>query len=117
MDEEIDIIRKKLSKFCITRCNANCCKQGSIVLTTIEEIKNMEVIGELKNGYLSINVMDGCPKLKKNLCSIYELRPKICRDYPLFLRTKTLFIAELCPGIEFIKSDLTKLKEIKLFYQ
>jgi len=64
----------------------------------------MEVEGEGPFKYLMRKVDGRCVFLRDNLCSIYELRPAICRFYPFKLervwgRGLRFSYTEECPGI------------------
>jgi Fe-S-cluster containining protein len=42
-----------------------------------------------------------CPALFNNLCSTYETRPKICRDFPIFVDhdNKIITFSNKCPAV------------------
>jgi Fe-S-cluster containining protein len=121
LEEIVEKIREKLSEFCIASCKARCCNTGNIILRSPEEMVDFGAVGSFDIGYFTVDVSKGCPKLSGNLCSAYLKRPKICRDFPLFLRGKTLFVAEWCDGVAaaYIKDDIEKISKegIKVFMQ
>jgi hypothetical protein len=106
---------------------ANCCKTTGPLFTN-KDINS--IAGQLKltpnafvNKYLRIDedndyVLQSvpCPFLgNDNYCSIYEVRPKACREYPHTDRVNQIGILKLteknvsiCPAVAEIFSQLTK---------
>lgn len=108
---------------------ANCCKTTSplILQSDITNISTYLKIkpGELMQRYIIMDE-DGdfvfkqtpCPFLgSNNYCSIYEARPKACREYPHTQQRKQISIIDItlenvaiCPAVfrifEFIKSEI-----------
>lgn len=70
------------------KCKGQCC--GPLPLT-IKDFQRLQKRRPLKEGYRFIRMSDGdmvifteernCPYLVSGKCSIYEHRPKICREY------------------------------------
>lgn len=114
------------SKIDCLKC-ANCCKTTGplIIQKDINRIAphlNLSPNEFIKN-YLSIDEDDDyvfksmpCPFLgEDNYCSIYEVRPKACREYPHTDRTNQLGIlklteknASICPAVADIFEHLNK---------
>lgn len=121
MEESVERIRERLSDFCVAKCKAKCCNKGFVVLKSLEEMEDFGAIGTFEKGYFTVDVSKGCPNLSGSLCSIYTKRPSICRSFPLFLRGKTLFVAEWCDGIAegYVEEELKSLskKGIKVYLQ
>jgi len=84
------------------QCNkycGECCKKLSVMVSK-EDIKNITKLGYEKEDFLDKDLLsinksmlkrdkNGCVFLKKHKdgkysCTIYENRPKICRQYPFF---------------------------------
>jgi uncharacterized protein len=112
-------------KDCLT-C-ANCCKSISPMITDkdIERIsKNMKIRPSLfTEKYLHLDQENDyvfksapCPFLMKdNYCSIYDVRPKACREYPhtdsknfYKLLDLTLKNSLICPAVFEIMEELKK---------
>ena len=82
-----------------TTC-ANCCRYSTVPVTAAEiaaiaarlgvtaeqaEQRYTEPDPESHNGRLLRSTPGGCVFLKGNLCSIYEVRPGVCRGFPHIL--------------------------------
>lgn len=116
IEDFLDIIRFSLENYCLEICPSKCCSNGKICLTD----KEAELISENSNAEITkhhhLNVLNltnrPCPKLNKETkeCMIFdnELRPKMCKDFPLFLRYKTLVISEFCPATRFLITKKTE---------
>jgi Fe-S-cluster containining protein len=91
------MINKKT--FRCKRCS-ECCKKYTIMLfkDDVKKIKNKcydesyfldkETIGAYKNKFILKKINGKCVFLKKKdnvyFCGIYDIRPKICKQYPFF---------------------------------
>lgn len=95
-------------------CDAACCKGSNGTIFSqllLEDFKEVYenfpivfVLGDLnylKPVVLLTNGLDACRYLsKKNLCSIYEKRPSVCKLYPLSPHlTNIPFIDLSCPAV------------------
>jgi len=88
--DAIDDLVKALSQkyFALIDCKecANCCRVLELEFTEPELhtiAKSMEQsIDEFKKRSVVEGIVRHCPALKGNLCSIYEVRPDVCRSYP-----------------------------------
>lgn len=110
---------------------ANCCKTTSPIFypTDIERIAKFLRVkpGDFTAQYLRIDEDNDyvlksspCPFLdRENYCSIYEARPKACREYPHTDRKKMVQIMELtykntlvCPAVLEMVERLRKISKI-----
>ncbi|MBN1275319.1 YkgJ family cysteine cluster protein [Candidatus Woesearchaeota archaeon] len=98
MQERVDALASSLSDHCLA-CESSCCRTGRILLQPKDEplFKNKNVRAD---GLVIVELAGGCEHLSNGRCAIYENRPDVCRHYPLFLRHKTLFVAESCPAVK-----------------
>jgi Fe-S-cluster containining protein len=114
---------------------ANCCKvYPAVVLTKADRRRIAKHLGLSVDKFLrrygdergDINAQP-CPFLKDNLCSIYQVRPEICRRYPSTQDKEfwekdlrgALLLAENCPAVFRILEALRQefheeLKAMKL---
>ena len=91
--------RASLSYYCMYECKAMCCRKGYITLSIKEAIN---ILGSLPKSVIkeiTIDLSEGCPKLKDNKCTIYKERPQICRDYPVFVKHSAVHLSEKCPAV------------------
>ncbi|MCA9477566.1 MAG: YkgJ family cysteine cluster protein [Nanoarchaeota archaeon] len=89
-------------------CKAQCCKRGYLPVSE----KEAELFGTTEG---LINLTPPCMHLdNNNACSVYEKRPKACREFPLYEKGKTLLVASWCPGYqEGLLDEFLKLLEGK----
>jgi Fe-S-cluster containining protein len=124
IEDFLKIIRLSLESYCINYCDSKCCKYGKICLRD-EEVKLIFDKDDVKESISKLNhlsVLDlnkqVCPKLNNKICMIFDNkdRPKMCSDFPFFLRYKTLVVSEFCPATRFLITDKTEkmLKEINI---
>lgn len=91
----------------------------AIILTSkdVKRIKNKISKKDIKifkdnNVYINLNKDNSCPFFKNGLCSIYYIRPQLCRAYPFYLDPSSgLSIDILCPGIGKGYTEINKIKE------
>ncbi len=127
LDNKVHILHDKaFEKIDCLSC-ANCCKTLGPRITD-NDINRLSKFLKTKPGnfienYLKIDE-DGdyvfkkmpCPfLLPDNYCSVYEVRPKACREYPHTDRKRfyqalniTLNNIETCPAVAFITEELIK---------
>ena len=94
----IGAARNSLSSFCMGSCGAKCCSTGKLFLKSKEECDALGIEWDPAQGYKTMDICKGCPKLDGSKCGIYLSRPGTCRDFPLFFRGETVIIASWCPG-------------------
>ncbi|MFT7616342.1 MAG: Fe-S-cluster containining protein [Candidatus Woesearchaeota archaeon] len=98
----------------MTSCQAKCCKRGKIIVDNATLIKQNPDLGTVReDGLREMSLTPQCKFLKESKCTVYENRPQICRDYPLFDRYKKLFVASSCEGYQkgLLDEHLEKLKQ------
>lgn len=109
--------RRSLDLFCKDECSSYCCRKGQLVLND----KDMDFVCQdkrkklEKDGFITDfddkfilklkNNLGGCPSFKDNRCIIHKSRkrPRICKDFPVFLRDDTV---ELSTGCYAVKAGL-----------
>jgi Fe-S-cluster containining protein len=96
--------RGQCSLFCISSCDAKCCKKGKLHFFNDLDIFKGH-LNKLENGCFELTLP--CPLIKNNTCNNYLQRPEICADFPLFLRGKVVQISSFCPATALM-TDLTK---------
>ena len=127
-DNQVDRIAKEshvetFSKIDCTDCG-NCCKVFSptVSQTDVTRISDFLKISEEAFIETYLKVRDDneyemnalpCPFLKDNKCSIYEIRPTVCREYPHtdkkeFTARKYMHSgnAEICPAVYHILESM-----------
>ncbi|MFH1398698.1 MAG: YkgJ family cysteine cluster protein [Candidatus Woesearchaeota archaeon] len=101
--------RKSLSKFCAEECSSYCCRTGNLVLSEkefrlITKHNQANTIKKLANGKycLEMTADQPCPCLDKNKCLIHgnPSRPVMCRQFPIFLHNKTIYLSTRCPAVK-----------------
>lgn len=98
--------RESLSSYCYNECLAYCCRKGYLLLSEPEvplfqmDIKDL-VIMPIDRSYI-FNLGKGCPNLQGYKCLIHKnpLRPKACKEFPLFIFGKTVVVTEDCPAVK-----------------
>ena len=108
------------------RSCANCCRTRQPVFSRTEAQRIAAYLGlsleELRARYLTSDAETGkyitqalpCPFLAGNLCSIYEVRPAVCADYPHLHRNfrsrlwQVTDNAETCPIVYNVVERLKK---------
>ena len=91
----------------------NCCRLRIISLTD-EDIKRLSEHGHTDfyvkkgNEYWMKRVKGRCIFLKDDLCSIYEIRPEICRNFPFFKMYGITYCRRLsyCPALEELEKEI-----------
>lgn len=123
---------KNLSEFCVNECHAYCCRKGYLPLSEEEvtllcqdkkeELFEKGFLKKEENGKYLLNFdnnFSGCPRLKNFLCSIHNnpLRPKTCKDFPIFILGKEVKISNRCPGKKRNKFFKFEIEIEKLGYK
>ncbi len=90
--------RASLSEFCSQTCKALCCKSGQLIVSQEESQIFPATRTERPDGLYAIQIAPKCIHLKNDRCSVYESRPKPCRDFPVYVRGETIVIAGWCQG-------------------
>ncbi|MFH1568910.1 MAG: YkgJ family cysteine cluster protein [Gemmatimonadota bacterium] len=100
-----------MSDFTCQRCGACCRAPGRLFLTVADyNLLARDLPERLSVFFFSIRWRDeckayvlecpsGCPFMLGNGCEIYELRPSMCRLFPLVWRESGLPIDVECPGL------------------
>lgn len=116
-----NIIDKTYTFSSCENCEAQCCHGASgstyaqIILEDFEKVAlNFPILfikgelGFLKPIVLLTNTKDFCPYIKDMKCTIYEMRPSICKLYPLSANIDdNIYIDETClainePGVKIV---------------
>lgn len=110
-----DEIRQGLSDFCINECKAFCCREGHLIVRD-EELEiiagdkkdNLIKEGSVQEKMFGKNLLSfknscgSCPALdlKECKCRIHKnpLRPRTCKDFPIFIVGKEIKISSRCPA-------------------
>ena len=103
--ESIEIrARVSLGDFCFTQCKAYCCRKGYVTFTPEEYALIFKILDKDKpKEKLTVSLMDSCPALGTDFkCSIRSnsLHPKICGEYPIFIRGKKVIMAGDCLAVK-----------------
>lgn len=106
--------KKSISKFCTKECKAYCCRKSYIVLNGKEveliaaemrkELKGKEIAKQMegeKKFFLDLSD-NNCPCLKDNMCMIHKnpKRPKICKQFPIFIKDKNIRFSPECLAVK-----------------
>ncbi len=114
-EEIAERARRSISAFCIEECKAYCCRKSYLVLTAEErdlvaqgmgkELEDKKIVKKIKGEEYFLNLRNGCPSLKNNLCVIHNhpKRSTTCKQFPIFLKNKNI---RLSPGCLAVKRDL-----------
>jgi len=93
------------NNYCASTCKSMCCKKGSLSLTKKESslFKNSEKLIEKENGLYEYKLSPGCQYLdENNFCKIHKNKeiPHLCSEYPFFIKSKLILVAEKCPAVQ-----------------
>lgn len=114
INELVESARNRIGDYCINVCHAKCCQFGFLSIN-LSQVKL--ILGKFENEYFKNSLLikkEGdnyhlnlgakpCLKLNdKNLCEIHlnENRPRLCKDYPLFIVGKFVISASSCQAIQ-----------------
>ncbi|MFW5705053.1 MAG: YkgJ family cysteine cluster protein [Nanoarchaeota archaeon] len=98
----------------MNECKAFCCQNGKLLLQTPQEVQiiALEEISEFKNSKILTQSECGnyhynlekkpCPHLKDSKCTIHTNpnRPRVCKDYPIFIVRKFVLFSPSCPAVK-----------------
>ncbi|MFT4312504.1 MAG: YkgJ family cysteine cluster protein [Candidatus Woesearchaeota archaeon] len=101
IDQILQEARNSLSPFCIHTCKAKCCHKGKLLIEKPELIALVRCLPnalQRLDGAMDLTIEGGCPFLKENKCTIYNKRPQMCQDYPIFRRGNVIIFASSCTG-------------------
>ena len=127
----INEARNSLGPFCIEKCKSLCCKKGSLILFNnfeiimiagekIEEYTKKRILSMTPSGNFLYDLERApCRHLGKDFyCKIWkeENRPRVCQDFPLFVKDNYVITGDLCPAIKegILDVYLEKLKKLGL---
>jgi Fe-S-cluster containining protein len=87
---------------CLADKCAKCCRTLGTPVTTPQEAEKIgfDSIAKDRTGMFIKSNKCVCSLLKKNLCSIYLVRPRGCREYPWYNVDNRLYYDSGCPGIK-----------------
>ena len=103
-----------------------CCKlMGTAVHVGTEERDSLVQIAEIgalrSTKYVLPHATSGsCTLLQNSSCSIYERRPRSCREYPWYNIGDRLFVDTGCPGIRWGSSaapEASTLTPLRVFLE
>ncbi|PLW79548.1 hypothetical protein C0585_07180 [Candidatus Woesearchaeota archaeon] len=110
--------RKSIGEFCMTECNAYCCRKGTIPANP----KELKIIGPVETiDYKThISFILPCPQLIDNKCMVHRKnnRPQVCKDFPIATHNGSVIISTGCLAVRenklFPLIQKLKLKGIKV---
>ena len=110
--ENVNRARNSLGPYCMTVCKAMCCRRGQLLLEQVDASHiDINLLPD-ERGYVTVSLENACPKLTvDSKCSIYENRPKPCREYPLYPKGKLLLVAQSCQGVQTGQIDFSELEK------
>ncbi|MBM3309587.1 MAG: YkgJ family cysteine cluster protein, partial [Candidatus Altiarchaeales archaeon] len=107
-----------------SKCRIGCCRLYEIRLTSndlkriADKHASLKKIVDLKDDKTAMKrTKDGCIMLEKNLCRIHDIKPRVCRTFPLFMNPASngvmkIDCVRLCPeGKEGLKVDEKEVNE------
>jgi Fe-S-cluster containining protein len=108
-----DAARKKVGRYCYEECGAYCCRKGYLVmnrkqadLVTAGKTDDMEktiMLKRISEDRYSLNLNKTCPSLDMDelKCKIHKkrLRPKPCKEFPIFIKDGTVIFSSRCPAV------------------
>ncbi len=110
MQEIIDKARDSLSEFCSSECKAYCCRSSYLVIKKyhfdllskkqLDFLYDNNLLIPLEDNTFSINMSKDCPFLKDFKCSIYQKRPQMCKDFPIFSKGKIVVLSKRCLAVQ-----------------
>ena len=109
----LDEARESISTFCVSECQAYCCRKGYLVLTPAQSVATLGMREEeyLERGLLK-RMSDGnwslymgslgfpCPSLSDNKCRVHNnsLRADACHVFPISVTDGFIHVSRRCPA-------------------
>ncbi len=81
-----------------------CCRAFKDVMVERSEaapLVQLKIVKEVEGTILMKQSATACAALHDNFCSVYEVRPRSCRDYPWYNIEGKLYFDRGCPSIRF----------------
>jgi Fe-S-cluster containining protein len=101
--------RNSIGQYCMEECSSLCCREGTITITD-NELKLMSRDRIIIPGSITtfiknqnkLNLKVGCPSFIDNKCAIHfnRGRPKMCKDFPLFIYGDKIVVAHDCSAVD-----------------
>lgn len=108
-----DKARKAISKYCMEECRSYCCRKGYLTLTlkelntVLSGVKDQSdiMLKHIKGDNFSIYMgrpNQPCPAFDGEKCSIHKKknRPKVCKEFPIFIEGKNIYTSRRCPAVK-----------------
>jgi len=126
--------RNHISEYCMTECNAYCCRKGYLILSSEEvdllvgdkrsELEKNEFIKPQDDGLFSFSLSNDsghCPQLNGSKCMIHKnsSRPSTCSSYPIFINEekKEIRLSPRCFAVRDNKLYLYVKKFLELGFK
>lgn len=125
-----------VGQYCTEKCKAKCCREGHFILhskneaslmtkNNIKKYSDIGIIKEREDHQFEFDfTKHSCPLLSKELlCTIYKdaNRFSLCKNFPIFLRYRSVFLASFCPAVTngFFDSYVKELENLgcKIYIQ
>ena len=110
-EEIAEKARRSISNFCSEECKAYCRRKSYLVLTGEEvdlvapgvrtRLEDKKIVMKMEENYF-LNLRNGCPCLKDNLCIIHNnsKRPAVCKQFPIFIKDKNIRFSPVCLAVK-----------------
>ncbi|MFH0808314.1 MAG: YkgJ family cysteine cluster protein [archaeon] len=114
LEESVKEIREFFFGFCVKKCEAECCRIGYTMEVSVDEVKAIfetrdivkdKRVRKLYNDLYEIK-LGPCPAVGRDKegrygCRIHSDlgRPKICKDYPIFIERDKVIVAAGCYAV------------------
>jgi Fe-S-cluster containining protein len=128
----LDRARKSIGDFCANECKAYCCRKGYLVINKKQKelllkdnlplFQRKALIKQIGDDKWSLFLGDAshpCPALKDNKCLLHHhpLRPKACKDFPIFQHDNTIIFSERCLAVKQMLFYSVEAKLLSLGYK
>lgn len=111
---------ENIKRVCL-KCKASCCKMGGPDFTKKEMQKVLKAgfkncFSKIDDDWYELKSKNGrCPYLKNYLCSIHDVRPLMCKCWPVYLKFKNKkreYILIQCPLTPYLsKKQILEMKK------